>query len=249
MNQNGTILCWGYNRQGQLGIGHSSDRNTPNELDWSSAPFSDPSGAAPPSIWIETGLRGQMQKGESNVWNLSISLSEDTQLGIYGLELNLMMIDGTRSTISMNNIIEVIGVDSDRDGVVDAEDAFPNDPDENSDRDGDGVGDKADVFPDDSTETLDGDGDGVGDNSDAFPIDPTEWKDSDSDGVGDKADFYPYDASKSSSPSTLMILAPAGAIISLIFVVMFIRVLTRNDSEGQARTPKFRGRKNPDRKF
>ena len=43
----------------------------------------------------------------------------------------------------MNNVIEIIGVDSDRDGVVDAEDAFPDDPDENSDRDGDGVGDNS----------------------------------------------------------------------------------------------------------
>ena len=94
-----------------------------------------------------------MQKGDSNVWNLSLSLPEDTPIGNYGLELNLMMIDGTRKTISMNNIIEIIGVDSDRDGVVDAEDAFPEDPDENSDRDGDGVGDNSDVFPDDSSET------------------------------------------------------------------------------------------------
>ena len=249
LNRNGTILCWGFNKQGQLGLGHSGDRNTPNELDWSSAPFAAPSGAAPTSIWVNEGLRGQMQKDEGNVWNLSIPLPEDTPLGNYGIELNLMMIDGTRKTISMNNVIEIIGVDSDRDGVVDAEDAFPDDPDENSDRDGDGVGDNSDVFPDDSSETLDGDGDGIGDNSDAFPIDPTEWKDSDSDGVGDRADFYPYDASKSNSPSTLMILAPAGAVLFLLFVVMFIRVWTRKDSGDGATTPKFRGRNNPDRKF
>ena len=249
LNRNGTILCWGYNKQGQLGLGHSGDRNTPNELDWSSAPFAASSGAAPTSIWIEDSLRGQMQKGDSNVWNLSLHLPEETPLGIYGLELNLMMIDGTRSTISMNQVIEIIGVDSDRDGVVDVEDAFPDNPDENSDRDGDGVGDNSDVFPDDSSETLDGDGDGVGDNSDAFPIDPTEWKDSDSDGVGDRADYYPYDASKSNSPSTLTILAPAGAILSLLFVVMFIRVWNRKGSGDNASTPKFRGRKNPDRKF
>ena len=249
LNRNGTILCWGHNKQGQLGIGHSSDRTTPNELDWSSAPFAAPPGAAPTSIWVNEGLRGQMQKGDSNVWNLSLSLPEDTPIGNYDLELNLMMIDGTRSTISMNNIIEIIGVDSDRDGVVDDEDAFPNDPDESSDRDGDGVGDNSDVFPDDPTETLDGDGDKVGDNSDVFPIDPNEWKDSDSDGVGDNADIFPYDSSRSSSPSTLMILAPAGAILSLLFVVMFIRVWTRTASGDGASTPKFRGRKNPDRKF
>ncbi|HIF91096.1 MAG TPA: hypothetical protein EYQ58_06145, partial [Candidatus Poseidoniales archaeon] len=37
--------------------------------------------------------------------------------------------------------------DSDGDGVVDDEDAFPNDPDESVDSDGDGVGDNADIAP------------------------------------------------------------------------------------------------------
>ncbi|NOH31673.1 LamG-like jellyroll fold domain-containing protein, partial [Vibrio mediterranei] len=76
-------------------------------------------------------------------------------------------------------------VDSDGDGVVDSEDAFPNDPSETSDSDGDGVGDNADVFPTDSTEHLDSDGDGVGDNADAFPLDPSETEDSNNNGIGD----------------------------------------------------------------
>jgi len=37
--------------------------------------------------------------------------------------------------------------DSDGDGVVDDEDAFPNDPDESVDSDGDGVGDNSDIAP------------------------------------------------------------------------------------------------------
>jgi len=56
--------------------------------------------------------------------------------------------------------------DRDGDGVVDNEDAFPDDPTETSDRDGDGVGDNSDVFPDDANESSDTDGDGIGDNSD-----------------------------------------------------------------------------------
>jgi hypothetical protein len=41
-----------------------------------------------------------------------------------------------------------IPVDSDGDGVPDDQDAFPNDPNEDTDTDGDGVGDNADVEPD-----------------------------------------------------------------------------------------------------
>ena len=64
------------------------------------------------------------------------------------------------------------GVDSDGDGVSDAQDDFPNDPTETRDSDGDGVGDNADAFPEDPTETVDTDGDGVGDNADSDPEDP-----------------------------------------------------------------------------
>ena len=60
-------------------------------------------------------------------------------------------------------------VDSDGDGVIDANDAFPLDPSETADSDGDGVGDNADAFPNDPSETADSDGDGVGDNADPYP--------------------------------------------------------------------------------
>lgn len=40
-------------------------------------------------------------------------------------------------------------VDSDGDGVPDAQDAFPNDPTESKDSDGDGIGDNADIAPKD----------------------------------------------------------------------------------------------------
>ena len=46
-------------------------------------------------------------------------------------------------------------MDMDGDGVVDADDAFPNDPTETADSDDDGVGDNADAFPNDATETVD----------------------------------------------------------------------------------------------
>lgn len=80
---------------------------------------------------------------------------------------------------------DVENIDTDGDGVVDADDAFPEDPEESVDTDGDGVGDNGDVFPEDAEESADSDGDGVGDNSDAFPEDAEESADSDGDGVGD----------------------------------------------------------------
>ncbi|TPH18638.1 collagenase [Litorilituus lipolyticus] len=87
-------------------------------------------------------------------------------------------------------------VDSDGDGVIDSEDAFPNDPTETKDSDGDGTGDNSDAFPNDASETTDSDGDGVGNNGDAFPNDPSETKDTDGDGTGDNSDAFPTDASE-----------------------------------------------------
>ena len=79
--------------------------------------------------------------------------------------------------------------DSDKDGVYDALDAFPNDPSETNDSDGDGVGDNADVFPNDGSETADADSDGVGDNGDnCASTANADQLDTDSDGAGDVCD-------------------------------------------------------------
>ena len=105
-------------------------------------------------------------------------------------------------------------VDTDGDGVIDSEDAFPNDPAEQLDTDGDGTGNNADTdddndtvnddhdaFPTDPAEQTDTDGDGTGNNADtdddndsvtddldAFPTDPAEQTDTDGDGTGNNAD-------------------------------------------------------------
>lgn len=104
--------------------------------------------------------------------------------------------------------------DQDGDGVVDVDDAFPDNPQETTDTNDDGLGnntdpdddsdgvvDEDDAFPIDPAETTDSNGDGVGDNEDsdrdgdnvandgdAFPDDPTEAMDTDDDGVGNNAD-------------------------------------------------------------
>jgi len=116
--------------------------------------------------------------------------------------------DGVTDFIELNagtdyRDFEDFPVDSDRDGLYDFEDgdldndgllnendAFPNDPSESLDSDGDGIGDNAD---------QDNDNDGVPDVSvnwansavqfDQFPFDPSEAFDFDNDGIGDNADL------------------------------------------------------------
>lgn len=83
-------------------------------------------------------------------------------------------------------ILDVLLDDTDNDGVINANDAFPNNPAETTDSDGDGVGDNADAFPNDATETLDTDGDGVGNNADAFPNNIAASVDADNDGKPDE---------------------------------------------------------------
>ena len=97
-------------------------------------------------------------------------------------------------------IMELVDVfdilDSDGDGVPDADDVFPYDSNETADSDGDGVGDNEDAFPNDENETHDDDSDGVGNNSDAFPQDGNETNDDDGDGVGNNTDAFPQDANE-----------------------------------------------------
>ncbi|MGA0352985.1 MAG: hypothetical protein ACO3NY_04965 [Poseidonia sp.] len=120
-------------------------------------------------------------------------------------------------------------MDSDGDGVGDNSDAFPDDPNETHDDDSDGIGNNTDAFPQDENETHDDDGDGVGNNSDAFPQDANETMDSDGDGVGDNADpepdnpdvRTPQDISVEISDTSSYILA--GAIVFLAFVIIFVR--------------------------
>jgi len=90
--------------------------------------------------------------------------------------------DTISSTLGVDNIEAKGELDTDGDGVPDADDAFPNDPTEWDDTDGDGVGDNADAFPNDPDETLDTDGDGIGNNADP---------DDDGDGVPDVDDDFP----------------------------------------------------------
>jgi len=114
--------------------------------------------------------------------------------------------------------------DDDNDGIIDAFDAFPFNPNENVDTDNDGIGDNQDTdddndniqdvddqFPLDANESLDidldglgnsvdpdDDGDGTIDLEDPQPHNPniTGNEDSDGDGFRDLDDAFPYDASE-----------------------------------------------------
>jgi hypothetical protein len=71
-------------------------------------------------------------------------------------------------------------IDSDGDGVLDYNDAFPLDDSESVDTDSDGTGNNADTDDDNDT-VLDGD--------DAFPLNATESVDTDGDDIGNNADI------------------------------------------------------------
>merc|ERR1712216_1046603 len=79
---------------------------------------------------------------------------------------------GTNTLVDADQFTGCEGIDTDDDGYLDINDAFPNDAGEWMDSDGDGVGDNSDAFPTDADESVDTDGDGVGDNADDFPDDP-----------------------------------------------------------------------------
>ncbi len=88
--------------------------------------------------------------------------------------------------------------DIDNDGVLNEDDAFPEEGSQWDDTDNDGYGDNSlPAYQGDACPTTygtswqdrfgcpDGDGDGYSDEGDAFPTDVTQWADADSDGRGD----------------------------------------------------------------
>ena len=95
-----------------------------------------------------------------------------------------------------------VNPDLDSDGVLNQDDAFPQDGSQWADADGDGYGDNpAPAYQPDACLTVagtstqdrfgcpDGDGDGWSDDGDFYPADPLQWADSDGDGYGDNYYF------------------------------------------------------------
>lgn len=105
--------------------------------------------------------------------------------------------------IDLVNIEKNAPPDTDGDGVIDSEDAFPEDPLETTDSDDDGVGDNSDncvlTANNDQLDTdadtagdacdSDDDDDGVADEFDDLPLDASEQVDTDGDLIGNNQDL------------------------------------------------------------
>lgn len=131
--------------------------------------------------------------GENNLLTAATTVSS-------GIKTKVEEVTNSGDASALENVVinsdGEADVDTDGDGVPDADDFAPEDESEWKDTDGDDVGDNSDAFPKDSSEWLDTDKDGYGDNSDKFVDDPTEWKDTDGDDVGDNSDAFPSDPSE-----------------------------------------------------
>jgi len=106
---------------------------------------------------------------------------DNTKVGIYSIHYDVNdEADNAAETLSRQVIVQDPEVaDSDNDGVVDTQDAFPSDNTEWLDTDNDGTGNNAD---------LDDDNDNVDDTFDDFPLDTAESVDTDLDGIGNNTD-------------------------------------------------------------
>ena len=127
-----------------------------------------------------------------------------SELGEQGIEYYILASDGdstassgTDTTPFTVTVALASDLDSDGDGVSNAVDLFPYNPNESKDNDLDGIGDNSDTdddndsvldvndaFPKDSNESIDTDGDNIGNNAD---------RDDDGDGVDDITDRFPLD--------------------------------------------------------
>ena len=121
------------------------------------------------------GLSVVLLRGEELLFGQITDQNGQASFSIEAGTLMFRVTGGMYNTVSFVLLVTDIGTttdgsvlpaDSDNDGILDDEDAFPNDPDESVDTDGDGVGDNADAFPNDMNESADSDGDGIGDNAD-----------------------------------------------------------------------------------
>lgn len=130
-------------------------------------------------VYTGPSLTSMQRIGDLSVGSLSLDQNGDwtSNVNVSDTEIEYLVLtgyaaDGFESDYSNHKLYN----DDDRDGVANASDAFPNDPNEWSDGDGDGVGDNSDAFPNDPDEWSDRDGDGVGDNGDAYPDDSSRWE-------------------------------------------------------------------------
>ena len=143
----------------------------------------------PHIVYFATGGNWQNAYGylkhasfDGNNWTTTILDNSSYNIGSYvsiDLDSNNHFHLSYRDNTNGQLIHSVMADDSDNDGIIDINDAFPLDSSESVDTDNDGIGDNADT---------DDDGDNVTDAEDAFPLDSSESVDTDNDGTGDNAD-------------------------------------------------------------
>jgi len=127
-----------------------------------------------PAEWADTDADGIGNNADNDDDNDGQSDYNELVCGSDPLDKN-----SKSSDIDSDSIPDCVDEDKDGDGVLNDQDAFPEDSSESVDTDGDGLGDNFEV---------DDDNDGYLDTNDAFPLDPNEWADADNDGIGDNAD-------------------------------------------------------------
>ena len=132
------IWAWGYNAQGQLGDGTTTRRLQAVRV------LESGGGELVDAVALTAGS------------SHSLALLTDGTLRAWGYNASGQLSDGTTSNsafpvIVVNEIGEVVlfstsvGLDSDRDGVPDAMDVFPLDPNESIDTDSDGIPDAYEI--------------------------------------------------------------------------------------------------------
>ena len=149
--------------------------------DWDWSDYIMPTGADQDISATDYEIRRQ---GQGNDYNWSIS-----EAGMYTITLN-----------QASNTINII-LDTDGDGTKDSEDAFPEDPAEDTDTDTDGTGNNADTDDDGDGQTdedelacgsdpLDSASTSTDTDADNIPdcVDPDDSTDTDSDGIPDVSD-------------------------------------------------------------
>jgi len=160
LKADGSVVAWGRNGSGELGDGTTNDTFIPVPV----AGLAD-------VVDIAAGDRA------------SLALTADGKVWIWGVPVSgagKSLVPDVAGTGDLD--LGTIVLDSDDDGVPDALDAFPLDPDETTDNDDDGIGDNAD---------LDDDNDGVSDvDEQALGLDPLDPYDTSSDDDGDGWALY-----------------------------------------------------------
>jgi len=136
-----------------------------------------------PLTFIDDGNEADAERDDG----IKTTLYEPLNLGTYFVRAKIVgtKTNGSEFERHVYAEFDIVGPngefprDSDNDGILDENDAFPNDQSESHDFDSDGIGDNSDT---------DDDNDGIDDENDVFPLNGEEHIDSDNDGIGDNAD-------------------------------------------------------------